>query len=82
MNYFSPPRETGPARVVSTPGILGGMPCLAGTRIPAEIIRVSLNAGESRFEIYCGYPSLPVGAIEAVIAWAQANDLDVQIPDR
>ncbi|HEX8447129.1 MAG TPA: DUF433 domain-containing protein [Sphingomonas sp.] len=81
MNIFSPVRDPGPVRVVSTPGILGGMPCVSGTRVPAEVIRVSLNAGESKFEIFCAYPYLPMGSVEAVIRWAQESGLDVKIPD-
>jgi len=82
MNYFSPPRDAVPetVKVVSTPGLMGGMPCVSGTRVPAETIRVSLNAGESKFDIFRAYPYLPMGSVEAVIEWAQTNGLDVKIP--
>jgi len=59
------------AEVVSTPGIMGGMPCVAGTRVPAETVRQYLVAGDGKREIYADYPSLPVCAVEAVSAWAK-----------
>lgn len=74
-------RITGRVEVISTPGIMGGEPCISGTRIPADIILLYLRDGASRFEIFADYPSLPVGAIEAVARWANANGTDVQIPD-
>ena len=73
MNIYRP--IGGEAKLVSSPGIMGGMPCVAGTRVPAETIRVSLLAGEGKREIYSAYPYLPPGAVEAVIEWARANDL-------
>lgn len=64
------------ARVVKTAGVMGGMPCLEGTRVPAETIRQYLIDGYSAAEIYEDYPYLPVGAIEAVIAWARQAGLE------
>ncbi|MBB5686241.1 DUF433 domain-containing protein [Sphingobium boeckii] len=74
-------RIAGKIEVTSTPGIMGGQPCISGTRIPAEIILLYLREGASRFEIFADYPSLPVGAIEAVVRWAQDSGMNVQIPD-
>jgi uncharacterized protein (DUF433 family) len=50
--------------------IMGGMPCIAGTRVPAETILACINGGDSRARIYRAYPYLPLGAYEAVVAWA------------
>ncbi len=61
--------------VVSDPDILGGMPVVNGTRIPAEIILVYLQSGADEAEIVGDYPSLPRGGIEAVRSWARANAL-------
>jgi uncharacterized protein (DUF433 family) len=67
--------------VVETPGIMGGRPCVRGTRIPVDTIIAYLKAGHSKFDIFSDYPSLPVGGVEAVVRWANAQGIDVQIPD-
>ena len=59
----------GAARVVSNPEIMGGLPCVEGTRVPAENVLVEVRAGTSRGEIFHHYPSLPSDAIEACLAW-------------
>lgn len=74
MNIHRPLPEK--VEVVSTPGIMGGTPCISGTRVPAETIRKYLAVGDSRREIFADYPYLPVGAVEAVIDWAKANGLE------
>jgi uncharacterized protein (DUF433 family) len=74
MNYE---RKLGePVRVLSRPGIMGGMPCISGTRVPAETIRQYLVAGDGKHEIYADYPYLPAGAVEAVIEWCRDNGLE------
>ncbi|MET0605955.1 MAG: DUF433 domain-containing protein [Beijerinckiaceae bacterium] len=50
--------------------ILGGEPCVNGTRVPAATILAYLNQGHSREDVFRDYPSLPLDAIEAVKAWA------------
>ena len=60
-----------PAKVVSMPGIMTGDPVVRGTRIPAMTIIECLRAGESRYEIFGHYPTLPVDGIDAVEAWAK-----------
>lgn len=55
--------------VTSTPGIKGGCPCVAGTRIPAYIVawRFAL-AGESIAEIAADY-DLTAEQVENVLRW-------------
>ncbi len=67
--------------VVEKPGIMGGRPCVNGTRIPADTIVAYLKAGHSKFDIFSDYPSLPVGGVEAVVRWANMQGIDVQISD-
>ena len=64
-----------PAEITSNPDIMGGMPCVSGTRVPAMTIVAELRGGMSDFEIFDGYPSLPVDGIEAVRRWAQDNGI-------
>jgi uncharacterized protein (DUF433 family) len=60
-----------PAEVHSNPDILGGMPCVRGTRVPAMTIVAYIRDGYSDFEIFHHYPSLPLDGVEAVRRWAQ-----------
>jgi uncharacterized protein (DUF433 family) len=69
-----------PAEIVSNPAIQGGRPCIAGTRIPAEVIVVQIRAGIDDAEIFRHYPGLPVDGIRAVRAWASAEGIDLS-PD-
>ena len=83
MNDFAKQlTDWGPVEVASVPGIMSGMPCIKGTRVPAETILASINAGESHFDIFAAYPYIPVGSVEAVVEWAQANDRFVSLPVR
>ena len=66
-----------PAEVTSNPDIMGGWPCISGTRIPAMTIVAELRAGTSELDIYDGYPSLPVDGIEAVRKWAEENGMSL-----
>lgn len=65
-----------PSEVVSNPAILGGEPCINGTRVPAVTILAYLNAGYGPTDIFRDYPSLPPDAIEAVKAWAAKRPPD------
>jgi uncharacterized protein (DUF433 family) len=56
--------------VTCDPEIMGGWPCVSGTRIPAETILLYIKDGASVREIVSDYPTLPLGGIEAVRAWA------------
>lgn len=67
------PRQPRPVEVVSDPEIMGGWPCVSGTRIPAETILLYIKDGVGVREIVGDYPSLPFGAIEAVRRWAEAE---------
>ncbi|MEI6419095.1 MAG: DUF433 domain-containing protein [Sphingomonadales bacterium] len=61
--------------VVSDPEILGGWPVIYGTRIAAENILACIKSGYSDLRIVEGYPSMPVGGIDAVRRWAVAQGL-------
>lgn len=57
--------------VVSDPKILGGMPVVSGTRVPAETILAYIRRKAGVEEIVGDYPYLPLGAREAVEYWAR-----------
>ena len=60
-------------KIVSKEGILGGTPCVSGTRVPAETVLVEVHSGTDKFEIFRHYPSLPPDGIEACIEWEKAG---------
>jgi uncharacterized protein (DUF433 family) len=66
-----------PAEVTSNPDIMGGMPCVRGTRVPAMTIVASLRSGYPDREIFRDYPSLPPDGVVAVRAWAIANQVSL-----
>lgn len=45
-------------RITSNPGILGGKPCVKGTRISVEFLLELLASGASRADILKDYPHL------------------------
>ena len=57
-------------RISSKPEVLGGRPCVAGTRIAAELILDNLAAGVSHDELLAAYPTLTDEDIAAVLAFA------------
>lgn len=67
-----PPRVPRVVEVVSDPEIMGGWPCVSGTRIPAETILLMIKDGDGVLEIVRHYPSLPFGGVDAVRRWAEA----------
>lgn len=63
-------------RITCDPEIMGGWPCVEGTRIPARTILACINAGNDRALIAESYPSLPAGGYDAVVRWAAEQGLD------
>jgi uncharacterized protein (DUF433 family) len=63
-------RQPQPAEITCDPEIMGGWPCIAGTRIPAETILACILAGDDDRRIVRAYPTMPLGGIEAVRQWA------------
>lgn len=59
-------------RIVSTPQILGGKPCVKGTRIPVYMVLELVEAGLSFQEIRAKYyPQLLEEDIRACLAYAR-----------
>ena len=71
--------------IVSDPGLLGGKPCVRGTRISVELVLELLAAGASRDDILRAYPHVPADGLAAAIQYAASslkNEVvwDVKIP--
>lgn len=56
--------------IVSKPGVLGGKPCIRGTRISVELVLELLAGGASREEILRTYPRIPPEGLAAAIQYA------------
>lgn len=59
--------------VVSDPEILGGMPVIRGTRIPAHEVAASIAAGIPKDRILAAYPGLDEEKAELARIYADAN---------
>jgi len=58
------------SRIVSNPGILGGKPCIKGTRISVEFILELFASGASQDDIIKAYPHLTPEDIEESMRYA------------
>jgi uncharacterized protein (DUF433 family) len=56
--------------IVADPGVLGGKPCIRGTRISVELVLELLASGASRDDIIAAYPHLPVDGLQAALEYA------------
>jgi uncharacterized protein (DUF433 family) len=56
--------------IKSDPAVMGGVACVAGTRIPVSVILDNLAAGLTSAEILDEYPTLTETGIKAAIAYA------------
>jgi uncharacterized protein (DUF433 family) len=56
--------------ITSDPKVMGGKPCIAGTRISVEVLLDHLASGESMDELLAGYPPLTEENVRAALAYA------------
>jgi uncharacterized protein (DUF433 family) len=71
--------------IVSNMGVLGGKPCIRGTRISVEHILELLASGAGREDILHAYPQVTADALTAVFQYAARslrNEVvwDVKVP--
>ncbi len=64
-------------RIISTDGIRGGKPCIAGTRISVSDIVIWSEQGQSPDEIVNDFPHLTLSDVHAALAFYYANQLDI-----
>ena len=53
--------------ITSKPDVMGGAPCIVGTRIPVEVILYRLREGISLKELYKMYPWVDKGKFEGAL---------------
>jgi uncharacterized protein (DUF433 family) len=68
--------------VKTDPGVLGGTPVIAGTRVPVYDVAASVAAGLSPSRIASAYPSLSTEQIELAALYAKANPLQGRPTER
>ncbi len=57
-------------RIVADPSVLGGKPCIRGTRISVEFILELIASGASRDDILRGWPHLSAEDVEEAVLYA------------
>ena len=60
------------SRIITNPEILGGKPCIRGTRISVEFILELAASGATRDEIALAYPQLTTQDVESALRFAAA----------
>jgi uncharacterized protein (DUF433 family) len=58
------------ARIAATPEVMGGKPCIKGTRIPVDLILRYLGDGQSSEQIVEAFPGLTALDVRAAVAFA------------
>lgn len=57
-------------RIVSIPSVLGGKPCVEGTRISVEFILELVAGGASHAQILAAYPQITPEGLAAALQYA------------
>ncbi len=68
--------------IVADHRIMGGVPCVRGTRIPVATVIGLVAQGRSTDEILADYPQLSGDAVRAALEFAAAAVSERQIPLR
>lgn len=53
--------------ITSKPDVMGGAPCIVGTRIPMAVIVARLKDGYTLEAIHEGYPWVPIKNLEGAV---------------
>ncbi|MBI5361964.1 MAG: DUF433 domain-containing protein [Planctomycetes bacterium] len=62
--------------ITRSPGVLGGKPCIRGTRISVEFLLELLADGASKEQVLAAYPQLLAEHIEAALRFECVHDDD------
>lgn len=62
-----------PAAVIKDPNVMGGMPVIKGTRVPAFLIAALKAQGASELEILETYPYLSRDQVRAAVDYAATH---------
>ncbi len=64
--------------ITSTPGVVGGTPCIAGTRVPVRSIAIYYKQGHLPEEIVQLYEHLSIAQVYAALTYYHANRAEVE----
>lgn len=67
---IGPKLTKGHPRISISPNIMGGSPCIKGTRIPIYVVLDNLEAGHSFAEILKHYPTLTREDVQAAVRFS------------
>ncbi|HOB80812.1 MAG TPA: DUF433 domain-containing protein [Ornithinibacter sp.] len=70
------------SRVTADHRIMGGVPCVRGTRIPVAVIVGLVAQGRTAQEILADYPTLTADDVRAALEFAAAAVSERQVPLR
>lgn len=63
--------------IVTEPDVLGGKPCIRGTRVSVQFILELLASGATQAQILDKYPHIPAEALTAALKYAAESMNDV-----
>lgn len=69
-------------RIVVDPEVLGGKPCIKGTRISVDFVLELFASGANRADILKAYPQLAADDVDAALRYAAAflkNDTVIKV---
>ena len=69
--------------IVSRPDLLGGKPCVRGTRLSVELLLELLASGATRDEVLAAYPQLTDEGLAAALRYAAElarGELVIEVP--
>ena len=64
--------------IISSAGVCGGKPCVAGTRVRVWDIAVHAQAGESPDEVLAHFPNLTLSDIHAALAYYHDHEAEIE----
>ena len=74
--------STGFERIAVDHRVMGGVPCIAGTRIPVATVVSLVAEGSTSSEIVEDYPQLIVDDVRAALEYAAATVRERELPLR
>ena len=67
-------------RITQDPAVMGGKPCVRGTRVTVGAVVGLVASGQTPDEILEGYPYLERADIDAALAYAAWRSSEVEVP--
>jgi uncharacterized protein (DUF433 family) len=61
------------AEIIKDPMVMGGLPVIKGTRIPAHLIGAIVNQGASELEVLETYPWLTLEDVRVAVKYAEEH---------